>query len=81
DLLRPAAMANLLGEDIGTGERLPELIETLADRSLALHLYGKREARRGRKMGHLTVLAADADEAFARVTRAKQILSRRAPHV
>jgi 5-(carboxyamino)imidazole ribonucleotide synthase len=28
-----------------------------------LHLYGKRDARPGRKMGHLTALAATADEA------------------
>jgi 5-(carboxyamino)imidazole ribonucleotide synthase len=68
-------MANLLGEDVGTGEGLPQLIETLADPAVSLHLYGKREARTGRKMGHLTVLAGSADEAFARATRAKSILS------
>jgi 5-(carboxyamino)imidazole ribonucleotide synthase len=30
-----------------------------------LHLYGKAEARPGRKMGHLNCLAADADSALA----------------
>jgi phosphoribosylaminoimidazole carboxylase, ATPase subunit len=29
-----------------------------------LHLYGKKAARKGRKMGHFTVLSADADTAF-----------------
>jgi 5-(carboxyamino)imidazole ribonucleotide synthase len=32
-----------------------------------LHLYGKREARGGRKMGHLSAVAPTADEALARV--------------
>jgi 5-(carboxyamino)imidazole ribonucleotide synthase len=34
-----------------------------ADDRVRLHLYGKREARPGRKMGHLTALADTRDEA------------------
>ncbi|MEO5620705.1 MAG: 5-(carboxyamino)imidazole ribonucleotide synthase, partial [Cypionkella sp.] len=40
-------MENLIGDDI---ERLPEL---LAENDTAIHLYGKAEARPGRKMGHV----------------------------
>jgi 5-(carboxyamino)imidazole ribonucleotide synthase len=76
ELLRPAAMANLLGEEIGTGEYLAAVEEALANPATALHLYGKRASRTGRKMGHLTALADDADEAYRRAARAKELLVR-----
>jgi 5-(carboxyamino)imidazole ribonucleotide synthase len=75
-LLRPAAMANLLGEDVGTGAALPATTEALAIPAARLHLYGKRVARPGRKMGHLTVLADTPDEALARAREAKSALVR-----
>ena len=51
DLVVPRVeMENLIGDEV---ERWPEL---LAARSAHLHLYGKREARPGRKMGHVTRL-------------------------
>jgi 5-(carboxyamino)imidazole ribonucleotide synthase len=75
-LLRPAAMANLLGEEIGTGLGLAGTAEALAVPSASLHLYGKRTARPGRKMGHLTVLADTPDEAHALARRAKDALVR-----
>jgi 5-(carboxyamino)imidazole ribonucleotide synthase len=56
-----AVMENLLGFE---AERWREL---LAEPGLRLHLYGKREARPGRKMGHLTRLIAAG--AGARVRR------------
>lgn len=64
DILRPAAMANILGEVWAGGP--PRWDRILADPSARLHLYGKAEARPGRKMGHFTVLAESADEAAAR---------------
>ena len=73
-LLRPAAMANLLGEDIGVGAGLEGTVAALAVPAATLHLYGKRAARPGRKMGHITVLAETADEAHALARRAKQAL-------
>jgi 5-(carboxyamino)imidazole ribonucleotide synthase len=39
-----------------------------------LHLYGKREARRGRKMGHVTCVAPTLDEALARANRVATVL-------
>jgi 5-(carboxyamino)imidazole ribonucleotide synthase len=74
ELLRPAAMANLLGEDAGTGEGNDGIAAALSVPHVSLHLYGKREARAGRKMGHLTALGSDAGEALERVTRARDLL-------
>ena len=74
ELLRPAAMANLLGDLWSGGE--PDWSAALADPDLKLHLYGKSEARPGRKMGHLTALAASAEEAATLVRRARARLAR-----
>jgi 5-(carboxyamino)imidazole ribonucleotide synthase len=69
-LVAPAAMANLLGDCWERGE--PDWAAALAVPGVSLHLYGKREARPGRKMGHLTALAATADAAVAKVTEARR---------
>jgi len=67
----PALMLNLLGDlwfDDGgaaAAPRTPDWSAVLALPGVHLHLYGKAEARRGRKMGHLTVTAADAAAARA----------------
>ena len=74
DLLRPVVMLNLLGDLWKNGE--PAWAEVLADPDVKLHLYGKAEARPGRKMGHLCVLADTAAEALA---RAEAIKARLAP--
>lgn len=72
DLLRPAAMANLLG-DIWT-ENEPNWAAAAAFPMVKLHLYGKLSARPGRKMGHLTALAETTDEAVAQVLAARAAL-------
>jgi 5-(carboxyamino)imidazole ribonucleotide synthase len=63
----PAVMLNLLGDlwfaAGGNAATVPPWDQVLALPGVHLHLYGKAEARRGRKMGHLTVTAADAVEA------------------
>jgi 5-(carboxyamino)imidazole ribonucleotide synthase len=74
-LLRPACMVNLLGEEIGTGLGLPGVVSALQVPSVSLHLYGKAAARTGRKMGHLTALAEDAEQAFERAREAKARLT------
>jgi 5-(carboxyamino)imidazole ribonucleotide synthase len=50
----PAVMVNLLG-DAWRGGREPDWAAVLRHPGAHLHLYGKREARPGRKMGHVTV--------------------------
>jgi 5-(carboxyamino)imidazole ribonucleotide synthase len=72
DLRQPAAMANLLGHLWEPGE--PNWAAVLEDPSVKLHLYGKREARVGRKMGHLTATAASTEEAVRRVREARERL-------
>ncbi|HET7275733.1 MAG TPA: 5-(carboxyamino)imidazole ribonucleotide synthase [Longimicrobiaceae bacterium] len=74
-LLRPAAMVNLLGEHIGTGEDLAGTVGALGSPMTSLHLYGKREGRVGRKMGHLTALGDTVDEAFQRASDARDALT------
>ncbi len=71
DMLRPAAMANLLGDLWGKGE--PDWVSALALPEVKLHLYGKTEARPGRKMGHLTATASTAAQAeqIVRAARAR----------
>lgn len=58
------AMVNLLGDLWEHGE--PDWSSVFDDPAAKLHLYGKREARPGRKMGHLTVTAPTTDLAVAR---------------
>lgn len=60
-LLSPVAMVNILGDAWARGE--PKWETLLAQPNVRLHLYGKAEARPGRKMGHFTVTARDADMA------------------
>lgn len=67
-----AAMANLLGDRWSNGE--PDWAAALREPGVSLHLYGKREPRPGRKMGHLTAVAAGPDEARVRVVRARDAL-------
>ncbi len=71
DMARPAAMANLLGDLWGPGGEPPDFARMLAVPGVHLHLYGKEEARPGRKMGHLTAVADTVDEARARVLSAR----------
>ncbi|MDQ2978741.1 MAG: ATP-grasp domain-containing protein, partial [Acidobacteriota bacterium] len=70
--LRPAAMANILGDLWEDGE--PNWAAACAVDEVKLHLYGKSEPRPGRKMGHLTALADDGAQALARVLAAREAL-------
>ena len=61
-----AVMLNLLGDlwfDSRGRERSPPWAEVLALPGTHLHLYGKANARRARKMGHLTITADEASQA------------------
>lgn len=73
DYLRPAVMANLLGDLWDAGD--PNWAAALAVPGVKLHLYGKAEPRPGRKMGHITALADTIDEALALASRARDLLT------
>jgi 5-(carboxyamino)imidazole ribonucleotide synthase len=78
DLLVPVAMLNLLGDcwkatefdrsaQVDPAE--PDWSAVLAEPMAKLHLYGKREARAGRKMGHVTVLGKDATATLMQIAQ------------
>jgi 5-(carboxyamino)imidazole ribonucleotide synthase len=73
DFFAPAAMANLLGDLWAKGEPVWQRALVLPD--VKLHLYGKAEARPGRKMGHLTALARTAAEARDLALTARRALT------
>jgi len=72
--LRPAAMANLMGDLWDLGE--PNWPAALALPGVKLHLYGKMSARPGRKMGHLTAMAPTVESAAEIVLAARESLVR-----
>ncbi len=72
-LLRPVAMANLMGELWSSGE--PQWANAAAFSEVKIHLYGKTEARPGRKMGHLVAMADTVEQAEARVLAARAALT------
>jgi 5-(carboxyamino)imidazole ribonucleotide synthase len=71
-ILTPAAMANLLGDLWAAGT--PDFAAALAVPGVTLHLYGKSEARPGRKMGHLTATGVDVTTALDAVVTARAAL-------
>ena len=73
--LKPAAMANLLGDLWEGGEPNWQAAAHFPD--VKIHLYGKMDARHGRKMGHLTALAATPELAARRVWQAREALQKR----
>ncbi|VDL07318.1 phosphoribosylaminoimidazole carboxylase ATPase subunit [Bordetella pertussis] len=83
DLLAPAVMLNILGdvwfEPGAHAPREPDWSAALAVPSAKLHLYGKREARRGRKMGHVTIVAATPEQARDDAARVACALGMAAP--
>ncbi|MEY2974098.1 MAG: phosphoribosylaminoimidazole carboxylase ATPase subunit [Actinomycetota bacterium] len=68
------AMVNLLGDLWSAGE--PDWSGVLAEASAHLHLYGKAEARPGRKMGHLTLVGDDPDGVVERARHLRDALRR-----
>jgi 5-(carboxyamino)imidazole ribonucleotide synthase len=73
--VRPAAMANLLGDLWQAGPL--DWSQVCAFPEVKLHLYGKQTPRIGRKMGHLTALADTAAEAERQARAARQSLMER----
>ncbi|AXK38662.1 5-(carboxyamino)imidazole ribonucleotide synthase [Crenobacter cavernae] len=73
-LLKPAVMVNLLGDVWPESGREPNWAVLMEAPNVELHLYGKREARPGRKMGHFTVLADSAEAALVQAEALKDTL-------
>ena len=75
-VVQPAAIANLLGDLwlSPEGPRVPHFDAALAVPGVRLHLYEKLRPRNGRKMGHLSAVAATAEDAVTAVLKAKSLL-------
>ena len=69
-LLSPVVMVNLIG-DLWKGNTPPAWEALLSHANAKLHLYGKRDARPGRKMGHYNVLSPELDDALKLATKIK----------
>jgi len=72
-LIAPAVMVNLLGDVWHGGEPAWDAVFSCPEAKL--HLYGKHEARPGRKMGHYTVLGRDVDAALSQALAVRARLS------
>ncbi len=67
-LLKHAAMLNILGDDSFTGTYYLENHDVLLrEEGVYVHLYGKKESKPKRKLGHITILADDADQLRSKV--------------
>jgi 5-(carboxyamino)imidazole ribonucleotide synthase len=79
DLLAPAVMLNILGDAwfVTGARREPDWQAVLSHSGAKLHLYGKEEARPGRKMGHVTVLGKTAADALAQATAIAPLIAQR----
>ncbi len=81
-LLAPAVMLNVMGDlwfDTAGRERAPAFEHVLAVPGACLHLYGKTEARPGRKMGHVTLVGQSLDEAMQRAAAVAGLLGTELP--
>lgn len=69
----PAAIVNLVGADGYSGivhyEGLPEILQI---ENVFVHIYGKKETRPGRKMGHITIISREKQELVHQANRIKQ---------
>jgi len=62
ELLKPVVMVNILGEHV------EEVLKVMKkDSTLKVHLYGKEESKKGRKMGHINIMATTIEEAMKKV--------------
>ncbi len=75
DVLRPAAIINLLGE-LWLQPEAPHFDAAMSIPGVTVHLYGKRLARPGRKMGHLSAIGTTPEEALRKVQEARRRLGR-----
>jgi 5-(carboxyamino)imidazole ribonucleotide synthase len=69
----PAAIVNLLGAEGHSGEAVYEgLNEILQIENVFVHIYGKKQTKPGRKMGHITILSKEKQELIHQANRIKQ---------
>ena len=71
----PSVMINLLGEPNYSGKAKYEgVAQSMALSGVKIHIYGKKETRPFRKMGHVTIMDQDIQQALVKANQVKQIL-------
>ena len=73
-LLRPAVMRNILGSGSEGTAKVVGLEAALAVEGVKVHIYNKKIARPGRKMGHLCVLAENRADAETKALKASKLI-------
>ena len=73
-LVSPVIMMNLLGDVWKDELTPPEWSKILKTKGTSLHLYGKREARTGRKMGHITILGNSPEDCIVKASSIRKEL-------
>jgi 5-(carboxyamino)imidazole ribonucleotide synthase len=75
EAILPAAIVNLLGAEGHTGEACYEgLNDILKLENVFVHIYGKKQTKPGRKMGHVTILSKERQELVHQANRIKNTL-------
>jgi 5-(carboxyamino)imidazole ribonucleotide synthase len=75
DAILPSIMVNIIGAEGHTGPvKYEGITETLAIEDAFVHLYGKKETKPGRKMGHVTILSKEKAELLHQANRVKRTL-------
>jgi 5-(carboxyamino)imidazole ribonucleotide synthase len=75
ELIQPGVMINLLGDDDFSGTyRLQGLEDVSAMEGVYVHLYGKKESKPKRKMGHITVTATTLTEAKEKAMQVSKLV-------
>ncbi len=73
-LLSPAVMINILGEEYHEIYKIEGIEQVLALEGTNIHIYGKRSSNKQRKLGHITVLADNIEEAIRRAEYARSLI-------
>jgi 5-(carboxyamino)imidazole ribonucleotide synthase len=73
--IQHSALVNIVGEEGFSGKAKYEGLEkVLKIKNCFVHIYGKKETRPGRKMGHVTILNNEKEELIQQVNKVKQLL-------
>ncbi len=75
DHILPAAIVNLVGAEGHSGKAIYEGLEDILQMdSVFVHIYGKKETRVGRKMGHITIVSKDKQDLIYKAHRIKNLI-------
>jgi 5-(carboxyamino)imidazole ribonucleotide synthase len=75
DHILPAAIVNLVGEEGYTGDAVYEgLEEVLGMDNVFVHIYGKKQTKPGRKMGHVTIISNEPQELLHKANQIKHMM-------